>query len=175
MRRTPHGDTRRHDRAGLSRAAVSAGSRDRRHARRDVPETPRYDTLANSAQRWRDLAATTRGSATSASCCRAVDDRYVIMNAGDELRLRFRRAGAAARGLDRDFVLIGDGWEKDGDYNTTFSKTVLPLPTHGIGRLRRRRRPMLEDDPVYRAHPRRLAARTTRGSSTPDAFLSGLR
>ena len=30
----------------------------------------------------------------------------------------------------RDFVIIGDGWIKDGDYNSTFSKTVLPLPYH---------------------------------------------
>lgn len=51
----------------------------------------------------------------------------------------------------RDFVLVGDGWVKDGDYNTTASRTVLPLPTHqsatyveGIGRL--------EDDPLYRRH-----------------------
>ena len=27
-------------------------------------------------------------------------------------------------------MLIGDGWNKDGDYNTAFSKTVLPLPSH---------------------------------------------
>ena len=26
--------------------------------------------------------------------------------------------------------MISDGWVKDGDYNTTFSRTVLPLPTH---------------------------------------------
>ena len=55
----------------------------------------------------------------------------------------------------RDFVLIGDGWNKDGDYNTAFSKTVLPLPSHA--------QPSydtppgeLEDDPVYRQHPGRL-------------------
>jgi hypothetical protein len=82
---------------------------------------------------------------------RAVDDRYVIMNAGDELRLTFPEVPAAAPGLVRDFVLIGDGWEKDGDYNTVASRTVLPLPTHrsprytpGSGRL--------EDDPIYLRH-----------------------
>ena len=30
----------------------------------------------------------------------------------------------------RDYVIVGDGWIKDGDYNSTFSKTVLPLPYH---------------------------------------------
>ena len=30
----------------------------------------------------------------------------------------------------RDYVIAGDGWIKDGDYNTTFSRTVQPLPYH---------------------------------------------
>ena len=45
--------------------------------------------------------------------------------------LSFTGAAAPAKGWTRDFVLIGDGWVKDGDYNTSFSKTVLPLPAHG--------------------------------------------
>ena len=80
-----------------------------------------------------------------------MDDRYVIMNAGDELVLRFMAPPPPPAGWHRDFVLIGDGWVKDGDYNTTFSKTVLPLPAHD--------QPDyttppgdLEDDPVYRRH-----------------------
>ena len=59
-----------------------------------------------------------------------VDDRYVIMNAGDELRLRFPQAPPPPEGFVRDFIVVADGWEKDGDYNTSFSRTVLPLPTH---------------------------------------------
>ena len=39
--------------------------------------------------------ATTRASATCASCWPAVDDRYVIMNAGDEIALRFGAAPPA--------------------------------------------------------------------------------
>jgi hypothetical protein len=83
-----------------------------------------------------------------------VDDRYVIMNAGDEMRLRFPAQPAPAAGWRRDFVLIGDGWEKDGDYNTGHSQTVLPLPDHatpdyGVGVTPSR----LEADPVYRRHP----------------------
>ena len=86
-----------------------------------------------------------------------VDDRYMIMNAGDELRLAFPEAPPPPQGFVRDFVLVGDGWVKDGDYNTVASRTVLPLPTHrspryvpGTGRL--------EDDPVYRRHRERLRA-----------------
>jgi hypothetical protein len=84
-----------------------------------------------------------------------VDDRYVIMNAGDELRVRFPEAPAPAAGLVRDFVLVGDGWVKDGDYNTTFSRTVLPLPTHASGRYETGAA-ALEDDPGVPRAPRRL-------------------
>ena len=79
------------------------------------------------------------------------DDHYVIMNAGDELLLTFSELAPPPAGWVRDFVFVSDGWEKDGDFNTTFSKTVLPLPAHDIadyatppGRL--------EDDPVFRRH-----------------------
>ena len=51
----------------------------------------------------------------------------------------------------RDFIVVTDGWVKDGDYNTTFSRTVLPLPTHRTGRYDTAPR-RLEDDPVYRQH-----------------------
>ena len=50
-------------------------------------------------------------------------------------------------------MLIGDGWEKDGDYNTEFSQTVLPLPAHGKVPYDAASPPReLEDDPVYRRH-----------------------
>ena len=49
-------------------------------------------------------------------------------------------------------MLIGDGWVKDGDYNTGFSTTVLPLPHHGLTDYDRSPG-RLEDDPAYRLHP----------------------
>jgi hypothetical protein len=83
------------------------------------------------------------------------------MNAGDELRLRFPELPPPAAGQVRDFVMVSDGWEKDGDYNTTFSRTVLPLPTHDSGRYDRPPR-RLEDDPVYLKHPQDFADYHTR-------------
>ena len=64
---------------------------------------------------------------------------------------RFPAPPPPPSGWARDFVLVCDGWEKDGDYNTAFSKTVLPLPTHGSPdyTIPPKR---LEDDPVYRRH-----------------------
>jgi hypothetical protein len=64
----------------------------------------------------------------------AVDDRYVIMGSGDEIRLRFDAAALppVPAGWRRDFVLKVDGWAKDRDANTAFSQTVEPLPFHGM-------------------------------------------
>jgi hypothetical protein len=75
-------------------------------------------------------------------------------------------------GAIRDFVVIGDGWVKDGDYNTTFSRTVLPLPTHANGRYDLAPG-ALEDDPVYRAHPGDFAEFHTRYVS-PERVRSAL-
>jgi tetratricopeptide (TPR) repeat protein len=148
--------------------------------RGEAPETPEYARIANTAPRWRDLVGYHTRFGEVGELLTGVDDRYVIMNAGDELRLEFPERPAPARGWRRDFVLVGDGWEKDGDYNTGFSQTVLPLPSHaqpnygkglpeaGAQELR------LEDDPVYQAHRgdwERFHTRFVR----PDGFVSGLR
>jgi Tfp pilus assembly protein PilF len=145
------------------------------HARRDMPETPRYDALANVAQRWRDLSGYYTRFGDVRELLSAVDDRYVIMNAGDELRLLFPAPARPQPGFRRDFVLIGDGWVKDGDYNTTASSTVEPLPRHGHPEYKRNDPPeSIEEDPVYRAHPEDWQRYHTRFVD-PRAFLSGLR
>ena len=89
------------------------------------------------------------------------------------MALQFEAPPGPPAGWVRDYVLIGDGWEKDGDYNTAFSKTVLPLPSHS--------RPnyntppgRLEDDPVYRAHPKDWEVYHTR-YITPEEFQNILR
>jgi Tfp pilus assembly protein PilF len=143
--------------------------------RGEAPETPDYERLATTSQRWRDLTGYHTRFGDVNELLGAVDDRYVIMNAGDELRLLFDEAPRPGDGWRRDFVLIGDGWEKDGDYNTGFSQTVLPLPSHD--------RPMygtgvtsleLEHDPVYQRHREDWQQYHTR-YVTPRAFVSGLR
>jgi hypothetical protein len=115
-----------------------------------IPERPRY-VIEGTAARWRDLEGFHTRFGDVRELLLQVDDRYVIMNAGDEMLLRFPEAPAPGAGMARTFVLVGDGWVKDGDYNTTASRTVLPLPTHssaayepGTGRL--------ADDPVYQQH-----------------------
>ena len=98
----------------------------------------------------------------------AVDDRYVIMNAGDEMSFRFPSPPPPPAGWVRDYVIAGDGWIKDGDYNSTYARTVLPLPHHD-------RRDYdtppgkLEDEWAYRHHPEDWQNYHTR-YVTPEPF-----
>jgi hypothetical protein len=63
-----------------------------------------------------------------------LDDKLVIMGSGDELRLLFfeRDAGPLRAGWKRDFLLFVDGWAKDADPNTAYSRSVEPLPFHAM-------------------------------------------
>jgi hypothetical protein len=36
------------------------------------------------------------------------------------------------KGWKRDYLIHSVGWVKDGDLNTAFGNTVLPLPFHGM-------------------------------------------
>src|SRR5262249_45038435 len=116
------------------------------------PEVPHYDTLVSRTQYWRDLIGYYTRYGDVHELLAKVDDRYVIMNAGDEMALTFRAPDAPPPGWKRDFVWVSDGWTKDGNLNTRFSKTVLPLPAHGQTSYDRPPG-RLEDDPVYRRFP----------------------
>jgi hypothetical protein len=64
----------------------------------------------------------------------SVDDRFVIMGSGDELRMQFSTAALPTlpRGWARDFLILVDGWAKDADANTAFGGSVEPLPFHAM-------------------------------------------
>jgi tetratricopeptide (TPR) repeat protein len=146
-----------------------------RTASRTSPELPIYDRMANTAPRWRDLAGYYTRFGDVRPLLAKVEDRYVIMNAGDELRLAFPVPPPPPAGWTRDFVLIGDGWVKDGDYNTSYSKTVLPLPAHDDPGYRSASTPpALASDPVYRRYPEDWETYHTR-YVTPRAYLDGLK
>jgi hypothetical protein len=137
------------------------------------PEIPDYDHTAGTAQRWRDLEGYYTRFGDVRELLAGVDDRYVIMNAGDEMSLRFAAPAPPPAGWVRDFVIAGDGWIKDGDYNSSYSRTVLPYPYHARrdydsppGRL--------EDDWVYRHHAQDWQNYQTR-YITPIPFQNVLR
>ena len=137
------------------------------------PELPHYDEVVSTGQHWRDLIGYHTRHGDINELLTKIDDRYAIICAGDEVVMRFAAPPAPPKGWKRDFVWIADGWVKDGDYNTRFGKTVLPLPAHDMpgydvppGQL--------EDDPVYRRFPQDWQTYHTR-YVTPRLYEGGLR
>jgi hypothetical protein len=116
------------------------------------PELPDYDIIQESDLRWHDQEGYATRYGDVRELLEKIDDRYVITSPGDELRMKFAALPPPASGWTRDFVLICDGWVKDGDYNSTFAGTILPLPYHGM---RDYILPptTLEADHAYNLHP----------------------
>jgi hypothetical protein len=142
-------------------------------ADRSSPELPDYNTIASTGQIWHDLEGYVTRYGDIRELLEKIDGRMAITNAGDEVRLRFPAPDGPPAGWKRDYIMIGDGWIKDGDFNSVYSKTVLPLPYHGMknydaapGKL--------EDDPAYRLHPGDWQQFHTR-YVTPDMFQKALR
>ncbi|HJT35152.1 MAG TPA: FG-GAP-like repeat-containing protein [Pirellulales bacterium] len=142
-------------------------------ANRSSPELPDYDRLVAVGQHWRDLIGFHTRHGDIRELLATVDDRYAIVTAGDEIILTFAAPDDPPLGWKRDFVWISDGWVKDGDFNTRFGKTVLPLPYHGLTNYDTPPG-QLDDDPVYRRHRRDWQVYHTR-YVTPYVFERGLR
>ncbi len=108
----------------------------------------------------------------------AADDRMVIMGSGDELRLRFPGASLPQLppGWKRDFLLLVDGWAKDGDANTAYSQTVEPLPFHGMSSYPYPAGEYFPDDAAHREYQRtyntRAPLRLIRPLRPPAALVS---
>ncbi len=113
------------DLRGFSRAVLDP--------RREQPETYQYAHWVPEAM-WNPIPGLYTRYGDVSELMRAADDRFVIMGSGDELRISFdaRALPPVAAGWKRDFLLLVDGWSKDGDPNTAFSQTVEPLPFHGM-------------------------------------------
>ena len=138
-----------------------------------APEVPDYNNVVSTKQRWRDLIGYYTRYGDVRELLAQIDDRYVIVNSGDEMSLRFAEQPAPPAGWVRDYVVIGDGWIKDGDFNSTFSKTVLPLPYHAKQEYTTRPA-SLEDEWPYRQHPEDWQNYHTR-YMTPEVFQNALR
>jgi hypothetical protein len=137
------------------------------------PEIPDYNHIEGSKQRWRDLVGYYTRYGDVRELLAKVDDRYVIMNSGDEMTFRFAELAPPPAGWVRDYIITGDGWIKDGDYNSTFGKTVLPLPYHAKNQYTTPPG-KLEDEWVYRHHPEDWQSYQTR-YVTPEVFQNALR
>ncbi|MFH5884460.1 FG-GAP-like repeat-containing protein [Halalkalibaculum sp. DA3122] len=140
---------------------------------RFAPEIPDYQNIASTTPQWIDLVGYYTRFGEVGELVQEIDDRYVIMNAGDELVFKFKAPAPPPEGWERDFILIGDGWVKDGDYNTGHSKTVIPLPYHGMEDYSENPG-KLEHDPVYQKHKEDWARFHTR-YITPELLRTALR
>lgn len=136
------------------------------------PELPHYDQVQQSDLRWHDQEGYATRYGDVRELLESVDDRYVITSPGDELRMKFAALPAPAAGAKRDFILICDGWVKDGDYNSTFAGTILPLPYHAMTDYVLPPA-TLENDQAYQLHPADWRTYQTR-YVTPSYFSSAL-
>ena len=97
------------------------------------PHLPNYQAMT-TAPKWRDLTGLYTKYGDVLPLLLQSDNKYVIMNAGDEITIAFDAANLPAlpSGWKRDFLFYNDGWVKDGDLNTARGQTVEPLPFHGM-------------------------------------------
>jgi hypothetical protein len=119
-----------------------------------------YSKVEKGAK-WRDLEGNYTRFGDVAPLLQESDSMFVIINSGDEITIRFdeKLTPKIPKRWVRDFLLYSDGWIKDGDLNTAHSKTVEPLPFHGI-----RTYPYSPHDhyPTDKAHQDYLKAYNTR-------------
>ncbi len=101
------------------------------HPQRTQPEAFDYARLMPLSM-WNPTAGLYTRYGDVTPLLTAIDDRFVIMGSGDEIRLTFAVSAfpAVKEGWTRDFLLMVDGWAKDADANTAFSQSVEPLPFH---------------------------------------------
>lgn len=106
-------------------------SRSFRKGGRNGPHWFDYSSVDKS-RKWRDLSGNYTRYGDVLPLITLNDNKYIISNAGDETSVRFDAAvlPLLKNGWKRDFLIHTVGWVKDGDLNTAFGNTVLPLPFH---------------------------------------------
>ncbi len=120
--------------------------------RREQPEYYDYASWSPTAM-WDQVPGLYTRYGDVGGLLRAVDDQFVIMGSGDELRLSFnaRALPPLPAGWTRDFLFHVDGWSKDADANTAFAHSVEPLPFHGMSGYPYPATERFPDDAAHRA------------------------
>ena len=97
------------------------------------PERFTWEHLARFP-RWNPMPGVYTPYGECHTLLHAIDDRFVVLAAGDALTLHFDGRGLPPlrEGWRRDYLLFLDGWAKDNDPNTVHGETVEPLPFHAM-------------------------------------------
>ena len=91
-------------------------------------------SVVDKDTKWRDLAGNYTRYGDVLPLLTGSDNKYIISNAGDETSVRYdaKSLPDLKKGWSRDFLIHSVGWVKDGDINTAFGNSVMPLPFHGM-------------------------------------------
>lgn len=116
------------------------------------PLRPDYQSVSGTQQRWNDLEGYHTRLGDVMPLLESIDDRYVIMTAGDEMHLRFE-APVDPENVEVTTFFVSDGWVKDGDYNTEASRTVEPYPVHDMADFDYSTLPSGFENPAFQRHP----------------------
>jgi hypothetical protein len=124
-------------------------------------------------QKWRDLSGNYTRYGDVLPLLTGSDNKYIILNAGDETSIQFDAKGLPElkKGWDRDFLIHSVGWVKDGDINTAHGNTVLPLPFHGMTSYPPSEKDSYPQDPDLQKYLREYNTRII----TPDHFINAIK
>ena len=137
-----------------------------------------YGPYALEWFKWENVAATPRWNQHPGMYTRygatlplvtEVDDRFVVMGAGDALTVRFDADSVPPlrAGWKRDYLVYMDGWAKDRDPNTAEALYVEPLPFHGMSSYPYGPDEAFPDDEVHREWRREWQTRPAKGRIDP--------
>jgi hypothetical protein len=124
-------------------------------------------------QKWRDLLGNYTRYGDVLPLLTESDNKYIISNAGDETSISFNANGLPVlkKGWRRDFLIHSVGWVKDGDINTAFGKTVLPLPFHGMTSYPPSEKDTYPNDPELKKYNQEYNTRVI----TSDGYLNAIK
>ncbi len=130
-------------------------------------------SVVEKGPKWRDLSGNYTRFGDVLPLLSESDNKYIITNAGDETTINFNASTLPplAKGWKRDFLIRSVGWVKDGDLNTAFGNTVLPLPFHGMKSYPPSETDKYPDDPELLKYNREYNTRVV----TADEYLNALR
>lgn len=129
-------------------------------------------SVVDKAPKWRDLTGNYTRFGDILPLLMASDNKYAITNAGDETTIEFNESDLPdlPEGWKRDFLIRSVGWVKDGDMNTAFGNTVMPLPFHGMKSYPPSKEDVYPNDQELTAYNREYNTRVVTGEEYINAI-----